>query len=83
MQMIIGSLLLMYCLQFSFIDRGDQYASFKKMKSQKYFVISRNTVLQFSVIWSFRKINLHLCARLHLAKVLVTGYNKYHHDIRY
>ena len=36
----------MYYLHFSFIDRGDQYASFKKMKSQKYFMISRNTVLQ-------------------------------------
>ena len=55
----------------------------RKWKAKKYFMISRNTVLQFSVIWSFRKNNWHLCARLHLAKVLVTGYNKYHHDIRY
>ena len=35
MRMIIGSLLLMYYLPFSFIDRGDQYATFKKMKGQK------------------------------------------------
>ena len=27
----------MYCLHFSFIDRGDQYATFKKMKGQKIF----------------------------------------------
>ena len=37
MLMIIGSLLFMYCLHFSFIDRGDQYATFKKMKGQKKF----------------------------------------------
>ena len=35
MRMIIGSLLLMYCLHFSFTDRGDQYATFKKMKGKK------------------------------------------------
>ena len=33
--MIIRSLLLMCCLHFSFIDRGDQYATFKKMKGKK------------------------------------------------
>ena len=32
MRMITGSLLLMYCLHFSFTDRGDQYATFKKIK---------------------------------------------------
>ena len=37
MRMIIGSLLLMYSLHFSFIDPGDQYATFKKMKGQKIF----------------------------------------------
>ena len=36
MRIIIGSLLLMYCLHF-FIGRGDQYATFKEMKDQKIF----------------------------------------------
>ena len=38
-QMIIGSLLLIYCLHFSFTGRGDQYAAFKKMK-EKHFLWS-------------------------------------------
>ena len=37
MRMIIGSLLLMYCLHLSFIDRGDHYATFKKRKGHKIF----------------------------------------------
>ena len=37
MQMIIGSLLLIYCLHFSFTGRGDQYAAFKKMKDKQFF----------------------------------------------
>ena len=37
MQMIIGSLLLIYCLHFSFIGRGDQHAAFKKMKDKHFY----------------------------------------------
>ena len=37
MQMIIGSLLLIYCLHFSFTGRSDQYATFKKMKDKQIF----------------------------------------------
>ena len=37
MRMITGSLLLVSCLHVSFTGRVDQYATFKKMKSQKKF----------------------------------------------
>ena len=37
MRMITGSLLLMKCLHFYFIDRGDQYATFKKMKAKIFY----------------------------------------------
>ena len=55
----------------------------RKRKAKKSSMISGNMVLQFVVKWSLENNNCHLCVRLHLAKFLVIGYNRYHHDILY